>query len=327
MSYNQSNMTQYNTRPKAPVLIFDIETVPDIPLLESTYDYRSDTSFDLEKDWKNIEFMTAICSQNEIRFCPPVFHNVISICAVFVHPETNVLIDGFKRSIALPESYAEMRLREKELLEDFWKFSIKYKDHSQVWYDQMQNDMRMSDYQRRKLKPIPVTFCGYNIAEFDLPVIEQRSLRYLLTCPIEDYAKESGTDSYRYKFALDKSYDLCQFIANHQSGCKAKLDVVARSMGLGGKMTGMDGSKVAEEYFVGRNWDKIEEYCAVDVLITYGVYLAVQKFRGILSESEFKESVRSFEKFLRQEGKPPSYRELADSSGDFFNAAMALSNG
>lgn len=308
------------TRPKAPVLIFDIETVPDVPLIASTYTFVGEDTYDENAGWNDFALAERIARENEIRFFAPAFHTVVSICAVFVHPETNQITDGFKRSIAPPSSYAEMRAKERELLVEFWNFSMKYKDHHTVWYDQLQqNDMRMSDYQRKKLKPIPVTFSGFNIADFDLPVIEQRSLRYLITCPVTDYAKDSGTDSYRYKFALDKCYDLCQFVANHQPSGKARLDVLARSMGLGGKMSGMDGSKVAEEYFRNGNWEKIEEYCAIDVLITYGVYLAVEKFRALISEDDFKEALRMFERFLRQDGKPSSYRQLAETSQDYFS--------
>lgn len=309
---------QLSSRPKAPILIFDIETVPDVPLIESSYTYAGEGSFNETKDWKDYKLAERIATENQVRFFSPIYHSIVSVCALFIHPESNQITDGFKRTIACPENYVDFKRAERNLLDEFWRFSMKYKDHHTLWYDQLQSDMRMSDYQRKKLKPVPVTFCGYNIAEFDLPVLEQRSLRYLLTCPVTDYAKDSGTDSYRYKFALDKSYDLCQFIANHQPGCKARLDVVSRAMGLGGKMEGMDGSKVAEEYFENGAWNKIEEYCAVDVLITYGVYLAVEKFRALLSEDEFKEALLAFERFLLQEGKPATYRELALHSETFF---------
>lgn len=306
------------SKPQAPILVFDIETVPDVPLIESSYDYELENLPSPETLWSDFRLAEAIAKQREIRFFAPAFQTPISICAVFVHPETYQLMDGFKKTIPLPQSYKELRDAERELLSEFWNFSTKYKDHSRVWYDAMQNDMRMSDFQRKKLKPMPVTFCGFNIAEFDLPVIEQRSLRYLLTCPISDYAREFGTDSYRYKFALDKVFDLCQFVSNHSPSARARLDVLSRSMGLGGKMEGMDGSKVAEEYFEHKNWDKIEEYCAVDVLITYGLLLAVQKFRGVLVGEEFREAVSHFERFLLQEGKPHSYRMLAENSAEFF---------
>lgn len=306
-------------KPQAPLLVFDIETVPDIPLMMSTY--KPVLDFEISEDtlWKDMRVVEAIRAQKLVAFPPPIFHSVVSICAVFVNPDSYYIADGFKHTIPTVNSHAEFKQKEAKLLRDFWDFTIKYREHQKVWYDTVQNDMRMSDYLRRKLKPAPVTFCGYNITGFDLPVIEQRSLSHLLVCPIAEYAREYGFDSYRSKYALDKCFDLCHYIANNASS-RAGLDVIARSMGLGGKMKGMDGSLVADEYFVRQNWSQIEEYCAIDVLITYGVLLAVQKFRGVLDTEQFKDCLKQFERFLNQEGKPSTYGELARQSREFFSA-------
>ena len=64
----------------------------------------------------------------------------------------------------------------------------------------------------------------------------------------------------------------------------------------------MDGSLVAHEYYCNNASNKIEEYCAIDVLISYGVFLAVQKFRGIISDNQFKDCISWFEKWLLKEG-------------------------
>ena len=307
-------------RPPAPVLIFDIETVPDIRLMNSSYEPELDFETSPEKDWRDLRIVEAIRTQNKVNFPPPLYHTVVSICALYVHPETYAIKDGFKKTIATPECYEDLRAGEAQLLRDFWDFSIKYRDHTRTWYDALQTDFRMNDYQRKKLKPVPVTFCGYNITGFDLPVIEQRSMRHLLTCPIPEYAQESGYDSYRSKFALDKCFDLCHFIAGNAQS-RVGLDVIARSMGLAGKLSGMDGSLIAEAYFENKEWERIEEYCAVDVLITYGVLLGVQKFRGLLDTEQFKDCLRQFERFLNQDGKPSSYRALAENSREFFAAS------
>jgi 3'-5' exonuclease len=167
------------------------------------------------------------------------------------------------------------------------------------------------------LKPVPVTFCGFNVSGFDLPVLEMRSLKYLLNCPIVEYGKETGYDSYRSKFAPDKTFDLCAYLAS-TGGAKPSLDSLSKAMGLGGKMQGMDGSLVAERFYRDGQIEMIEDYCAVDVLITYGVLLAVQKFRGVLELSDFLAARDHFEGFLRQESKPKSYLELANASEEFF---------
>lgn len=293
-------------RPQSPFLIFDIETVPDIPLLYSSYqnDLQLDFHFEKERHWNQYELFEKIQEvmkkkeKTENAFPKTIYHMVLSICALYVDPSNYHIISGFKETIPSVESYQEFRSREKSLLENFWNFSTKYQDH----------------YPRT-----PVTFSGYNIASFDLPVIEQRSLISFISCPIEDYAKNLGTSSYRYKYASDKVFDLMQFVCNYDNrNARVGLDILSRSMGLGGKMKGMEGSLVAQEYFCNHASSKIQEYCAIDVLISYGVFLSIQKFRGILNDEKFKSHLLQFEEYLTREAQPESYKELARESKDFF---------
>jgi 3'-5' exonuclease len=305
-------------RPRAPLLVFDIETVPDVDLLTQVYAIPAayEDAALLPDHWKNRSLAEAILKEAQINFPAPMFHAVVSICAVYVHPETFTIMDGFRRSVPLSTSLQEFRKQEKELLVDFWNFCLKHKDVGRIWYDKLMSDSRLTPFERKKLKPVPVTFCGFNVSGFDLPVIELRSMKYLLRCPIEDYGKDTGYDSYRSKFAPDKTFDLCQYLG--WGGTRPSLESVSRAIGLGGKMKGMDGSLVASSYYDEGAIAKIEEYCAVDVLITYGVYLAVQKFRGFIDSEEFDAARVHFEKFLRAEGRPAVYRELADASADFW---------
>ncbi len=324
MTINPSQTILKAQRPQPPILIFDIETVPDIPFIFLNYseNFNLSSSFDYEKDWNNYIYYEEFKNKSQTDFPKTIFHAVISICAVFVNPETYTIMDGFKRTIPKVNTYQEFREYEKKVLEEFWLFSIKYQDFHKSWYDFNIENRYLSEYQKSKLKKLPVTFCGYNISNFDLMVIEQRSLINFITCPIEEYVKNLGSDSYRYKYASDKVFDLMNFITNYDvKNARVGLDTLARGMGLGGKMTGMDGSKVAEKFYINNDFLKIEEYCAVDVLISYGVFLAIQKFRGILSEESYKECLLWFEAWLLKEGKPESYKELARESSKYFNYA------
>jgi predicted PolB exonuclease-like 3'-5' exonuclease len=310
-----------NDRPSAAILVFDIETVPDGPLLleKAQAKGKMRDSADHRSAWNDLDQTTEALKALEYDFPPHIYHAVVSICAVFVHPETYAIIDGAKLTVPAGLAYADFLKAEADILGKFWSFSRKHASVHKVWYDRLESEYRLSDYQRRKLKPMPVTFCGYNITGFDLPVIEQRSLRHLLTCPIPEYAKDTGYDSYRSRYAYEKTYDLLQFIgATGGSGSRVGLDAIARAMGLGGKMQGMEGSKVAEVYFSERDAARIEDYCAVDVLVTYGVLLGIQKFRGILDEKSFSLAVSQFRTFLLTDGKPQTYRELEAHSAEFF---------
>jgi 3'-5' exonuclease len=308
-------------RPSAAILVFDIETVPDGPLLwtKAQADGKLDPETDANAAWGNLDLTQQALKALEYEFPPHLYHCVMSICALYVHPETYAIVDGAKLTVPSGLDYAGFLRQESDNLKKFWEFSKKHATINKIWYDRLESEYRLSDYQRKKLKPVPVTFCGYNIAGFDLPVLEQRSFRHLLTCPIPEYTRETGYDSYRSRYAYDKTYDLMQFLgAATGSGGRIGLDALARAIGLGGKMAGMDGSKVAATYFVEKDATRIEDYCAVDVLVTYGVLLGIQKFRGILDEKSFHEAVSQFRNFLLTEGKPLTYRELEAHSAMFF---------
>jgi len=314
-------------RPQPPILVFDIETAPDIPLFYHRYQHLLKDKYsniDINKIWDNIDLYTEISTAAKVDFPQTIFHSVISICAIFVDPLTHTILDGIKLTVPNVDSYSQFKKEEKTILEKFWEFSIKHENFHKTWYDNNMSDFKYgSDYYKNKLKRLPVTFCGYNISTFDLLVLEQRSLIHFITCPIEDYGKKLGVDSYRYKYASDKVFDLINFVSNYDNrNAKVGLDILATALGLGGKMTGMDGSQVAKQYFLEKNPQLIEQYCAIDVLITYGVLLAVQKFRGILNEKEFTECLNWFEQWLLKDGKPQSYQNLANSSKNFFNRSV-----
>ena len=316
--------TSPEEKPQAPLLIFDIETIPDIPLLYNKYEDQLNfsPSFNIYDHWNDYSLYEKISELSKETFPQTLFHGVLSICGVYVDPTTHYMMDGFKYTIPKVETYKEFKKAEKQLLIHFWEFSIKHQNFHEQWYTQVTKNYQINDYQKRKLKKIPVTFCGYNISSFDLLVIEQRSLINFITCPIKEYVKNLGNDSYRYKYAFDKVFDLINFVSNFDNrNARVSLEALSRSMGLGGKMKGMSGSLVAKEYFINSASQKIEDYCAIDVLISYGVLLAIQKFRGIIDEYQFKDCLKRFEQYLKKDGKPKSYSELAQESRDFFSYA------
>ncbi len=311
-------------RPQPPILVFDIETVPDIPLLYHRYGHMLEQQVEKpDSIWNDVDFLEKFKAETKVDFPQTLFHAVVSICAVFVDPISYTILDGIKLTVPTTENYENFKSAEKKILESFWQFCLKHENFHKTWYDANLSDMKYgSDYYKNKLKKLPLTFCGYNISSFDLMVLEQRSLINFITCPISDYAKNLGVDSYRYKYASDKVFDLINFVSNYDNrNSKVGLDILATALGLGGKMTGMDGSQIAKQYFQEKNIQVIEEYCAIDVLITYGVLLAVQKFRGILNEIQFKECLQWFEQWLLKESKPESYHNLAQTSQKFFRGA------
>jgi predicted PolB exonuclease-like 3'-5' exonuclease len=312
-----------NERPEPAILIFDIETVPDIPLFLSNY--KKDEVLEYAPHWNDLSLYDSLRKELSIDFPQTIYHAVVSICGVFIEPETYKIMDGFKRTLHLPKDYKDFKEQEKKLLEDFWKFTLKYENLHNVWYDANLSDRFISDYQRKKLKKLPLIFCGYNITSFDLPVIEQRSLIHEIQCPIDDYAKILGTDSYRYKYAQDKVFDLLNFVCNYDNkNARIGLNILTKALGISGKLDGMAGSEVASVFYEKKDSALIEEYCSIDVLITYAVFLSIQNYRGILEKENYKLVKDWFYQWLLKEGKPQSYKDLALKSPSYFKTSNLI---
>lgn len=78
--------------------------------------------------------------------------------------------------------------------------------------------------------------------------------------------------------------DLMDLLALYQPRANAPLDELAKLMGFPGKL-GMDGSKVWEAWQQGRIAE-IRDYCETDVVNTYLVYTRFRRMRGELTAEE-----------------------------------------
>ena len=83
--------------------------------------------------------------------------------------------------------------------------------------------------------------------------------------------------------------DLMDLLAMYQPRANAPLDELAKLMGLPGKL-GMDGSLVWRAYQEGKQAD-IRNYCETDVVNTYLVYLRFQLMRGHLTREAHEAEV------------------------------------
>lgn len=84
--------------------------------------------------------------------------------------------------------------------------------------------------------------------------------------------------------------DLMDMLALYQPRANAPLDELAKLMGYPGKL-GMDGSAVWQAWQEGRIAE-IRDYCETDVVNTYLVYLRFQRMRGHLDASAWAQEVK-----------------------------------
>ena len=127
------------------------------------------------------------------------------------------------------------------------------------------------------------TLVSWNGLGFDLPVLHYRSLLHGVAAP---RYWETGEDDpgFRWNNYLSRFHqrhtDLMDVLSAYQGRAAAPLEVVATLLGLPGKM-GQSGAQVWDRYLAG-DLAGIRDYCELDVLNTYLVYLRLELVRGRL---------------------------------------------
>jgi hypothetical protein len=91
--------------------------------------------------------------------------------------------------------------------------------------------------------------------------------------------------------------DLCDVLGSYVPGVKVKLDEVTKILGLPGKPSGIDGSRVEEMVLAGQI-EEVARYCESDVLNTYRVWLVYELFRGAITAKELDWSEVQIREFV-----------------------------
>ncbi len=149
------------------------------------------------------------------------------------------------------------------------------------------------------------TLVSWNGTGFDLPVIHYRSMLHGIFAP---HYWESGNEHGDFKWNRynsrypERHTDLMDVLAGYQQGAGAPLGDIASMLGLPGKM-GMGGSKVWDNY-LGGDIVGIRNYCEIDVLNTYLVYLRFELIRGHVSQARYDQLCSQVRTFLEQENQP-----------------------
>jgi hypothetical protein len=153
-----------------------------------------------------------------------------------------------------------------------------------------------------KFKPVLVSWNGTG---FDLPVIHYRSLLHGVASP--RYWEVGNTDrEYRYNNFLSRFHwrhiDLMDVLSGFQPRAFAPLHEISLMLGLPGKL-GMDGAGVWDAYRSGQV-NEIRNYCEIDVLNTYLIYLRFELLRGNLTDKELQREHNYVKGTLREDGAP-----------------------
>ncbi|MGZ5251523.1 MAG: 3'-5' exonuclease [Caldimonas sp.] len=236
-----------------PVLVFDIESIPDVAGLRALR--QMDASAD------DAAVYAAEIADRAARgkgdFMPLHLQRVLVISCVFRNAE------GL-RIHSLVDRESDGTSQEGRVIQSFFNMIERHTPQLVSW----------------------------NGGGFDLPVLHYRGLRHGVVASkywdMGEDDREYKWNNYIGRYHL-RHLDLMDLLAMYQPRAAAPLDAMARLCGFPGKL-GMDGSQVFNAYREGKT-DEIRRYCETDVMNTYLLYCRFQKMRGGFTEAEYAREV------------------------------------
>ncbi|MGA7966148.1 MAG: 3'-5' exonuclease [Gammaproteobacteria bacterium] len=156
------------------------------------------------------------------------------------------------------------------------------------------------------------TLVSWNGGGFDLPVLAYRALRHGLSAGAYWEMGDNERD-YRYNNYVSRYHwrhvDLMDVMAHFQPRANAPLDEVARLIGLPGK-SGVGGAHVAEAWLAG-DIEAIRDYCEIDTMNTYLIWLRFERLRGRLAGKAYAERLKTLREQMLTWSDRPHFVEFA----------------
>ena len=146
---------------------------------------------------------------------------------------------------------------------------------------------------------------SWNGGGFDLPVLHYRGLVHNVKAPRYWDMGEDNRD-FKWNNYISRYHarhlDLMDLLSLYQLRAAAPLGDLAQLLGLPGKL-GMDGAGVWQAYQAGKIAD-IRNYCEVDVVNTYLIFLRFQLMRGALDDARHRAECEVVRSVLRKSTEP-----------------------
>ncbi len=253
------------------VLVFDIETIPDIEGGQHIYDLQG---LDDKSTAKAMFHITK--QQTGSDFLPLHLQTITAISVVY-----RGMGDDMGHEVSL-RSLGSHQSSEADLLNEFFQL----------------------------IETRTPTLVSWNGTAFDLPVIHYRTLKNSVSAP-GYWEKGDNNSAFKHDNYLsryhDRHTDLNDVLASYQDEAKAPLDHIASLLGFPGKH-GLDDSLFSAN---GSTWDAyqvgnlkgIRHYCDTKVLNTYLIYLRYQLMRGDLNSDEIQQEYDLLRKMLDNSGQ------------------------
>ena len=145
---------------------------------------------------------------------------------------------------------------------------------------------------------------SWNGSGFDLPVLQYRALYHAIASkPYWDtgeFKNEYKFNNYQSRYHK-RHIDLMDLLSRYQMKVAASLNEISKLIGLPGKV-GIGGEHVFETYLDGK-LQAIRDYCEIDALNTYLVYLRFEFIRGNFTAKQYDDELRIVRNWLKESGK------------------------
>jgi len=239
-----------------PVMVFDIESIPDVAGMRALGLAQGSDDAQAHAAW-----VAQRSADGKSDFAPLHLQRVLVISCVFRNAE-GLRIHSFV------DRETEGQSQEGKIIQTFFNTVEKHVPQLVSW----------------------------NGGGFDLPVLHYRGLKHgVVASKYWDMGEGGDHDSREFKWNNYigryhmRHLDLMDLLAMYGPKNNAPLDALAKLCGFPGKL-GMDGSAVFGAYRDGKLED-IRRYCETDVMNTYLLYCRFQKMRGGLLEAEYQQEI------------------------------------
>ena len=260
------------------LFVFDIETVPDIESGRLLLDLDDNISSSDVKQ-KLIEYHLNITSGKN-PFLRQLFHKVV--CVSFLEADIEYLASGGEvYHLTEIRSGGDNDSSEKDLISGFFQ--------------------HLSN-----LTPRLVSFNG---KMFDMPVLKYRAMKYGVQAKWL-YLSGDKWSNYNMKYNLDWHCDLLDALSDFGASARIKMNEVCSILGIPGKLE-VDGSMVDTLYEEGKI-EEIRNYCELDVLSTYLVYLKYKMHTGILAKHSYNKAFEDVIKFLSSFSEKKHFQDFLE---------------
>lgn len=245
-----------------PILVFDIETIPDVAAIRLLHDLP-----DTLPDAEVADFaMKQRRAQTGSDFMPHHLQQIVAIsCCLRWGDKIHVGTLGDSCS------------GEAQIVQDFFQLIEKYTPQLVSW-NGGGFDLPVLHY--RALIHGIVAARYWDMGEGDF-------------CDSRDFKWNNYINRYHSRHC-----DLMDLLAMYSGRANAPLDALAKMCGFAGKL-GMDGSQVWSAYLAG-NLAEIRDYCETDVVNTYLVYQRFRLISGAVSHMEYDDEMRKMREYLSQ---------------------------